>query len=770
MTNFDFNAQAGIPSHTSFRGEPLTSRLQHLQDELSQLQAERKPLKITVGTELEMIVAHCKYPEGASGQMVATNTGRQAIYQLLNQPLSATCATCGELHMFKLAISRPGGEYDESYNTWSIDSDCTIQLTEDELDSIGDNVNHFDFYRVEIRTRILHVDRPQSTTQSLTDPQHTHSVSYAEEISRVLHRLNTGFDGKSELPGISGPFSVLTNQSCGLHVHVGNEHRGFPLRTVKNVVSTYVANERAIDAMHATDRIGGSRLPLEPQNRNQGLYRGTNEIEGNAYNMPWSAHHSMAVYDRREKASRGTDSPEFRTFAMANDSDPASQFYPVSHFSNPAVHKAATQYSAEAQLTLIQNAPSVPALQGHQGGYGHNSTVELSNLAPPGNPFHRKNTIEFRQHAGTTQPIEVLSWLDFAINVVRHAHNTPDEEYANLCTGEFRDPSYHTLDLLKAVGCSDRTLKHEKHKLGMGSHHYANTLADKEKANVPMTLPGMLLAPLQLHIIERRRNANIPTRVSARINTKFLQGGYGQFTDFYLDKLHFIGAQHAAAREGLRVGYVNPDTRPASSKEDESPYGHWGRLVRPVDDDEESEAQGHGTFSARSASSSEMAAYPLSDNEILFGIQRSSRAGRRASLTGATFGDYHESAGVADDDDVAQHIEDVNEPAQRVMLPPTENERAAIHPDRLQLIEAATAQQADSVQAPQVPDAIGHIWRTNAAAPRARPLPPDIVSTTTRNRDSDDGAPLSPGFRLQPPPRDTRRELRAARVHDSSAR
>lgn len=563
MPDFNFNAQAGLKNRPDFRAAPPPfDQMQPLQDELNQLRAEQKPLALTIGAELEMIVAHCKFPNEGIGAISHADTGRQAIYELLSQPLSAKCATCGESHRFKLALHRPQRNQSVNYSAWSIETDCTIELDRGEKRTLRNDIDFFDFYQIEIKTRILELDRPQPTIRSLTMPSHTHSVTATDEITAVLDRLNRGFHGH-ELSEELGSFSILVNESCGLHVHVGNHHHGFPLRTVKNAVSTYVANELPIDNMHAVNRIGWATPPQACPSPSGEPGVGDNYT----YNIPWSAHHNSVVSKRCHE--RG-ELPAVPLFSLG---------YPDIRSEDPAVRKAACQYSAEAQLTIIQNTPSISDLHHLQGVYSHTSTVELANLTPT--VYQAKtNTIEFRQHVGTIQPIEVLSWIDTVTSLVRHAHDTPDEEFAELCMKEFRDPAYHILDLLKTIGCSGRTVKHYKQKLGMRSDggSYADRLAGVEllRLSSKTGAAAQLLAPLQKHLIEKNRAANDPVKVLARINTKFLAGGYGQFSDAYLDRLLFVGAEAVTARESLRVGSESSNSSPAkvdTERRGESTHG-----------------------------------------------------------------------------------------------------------------------------------------------------------------------------------------------------
>lgn len=50
-------------------------------------------------------------------------------------------------------------------------------------------------------------------------------------------------------------FGLFTNDNCGLHVHVGNENRGFDLRTLQNFCSLITAFDRQLDSLHPYDRL-----------------------------------------------------------------------------------------------------------------------------------------------------------------------------------------------------------------------------------------------------------------------------------------------------------------------------------------------------------------------------------------------------------------------------------------------------------------------------------------------------------------------------------
>ena len=51
-------------------------------------------------------------------------------------------------------------------------------------------------------------------------------------------------------------FRLYTNESCGLHVHVGNENRGFDMRTLKNFCSLITTFDSQLKLLHHPSRVG----------------------------------------------------------------------------------------------------------------------------------------------------------------------------------------------------------------------------------------------------------------------------------------------------------------------------------------------------------------------------------------------------------------------------------------------------------------------------------------------------------------------------------
>lgn len=729
--------------HSSNTQAGSGSQSQPLKDQLKQLQTERKPLKLTLGTEMEFILAHCTFPQRTNGGFISySELGLEVVHEILSRPMQVTCTICGELHTFNLPLNSVYDGHSAHYGKWSIVGDSSINFhNNDQTEALGADLTYFNFYQIELRSRVLHADQPHLTTPSGSNPKHHHAIDYAEEIKAVLDRLNEATISEGWPQGDRNRFSLLVNESCGMHVHIGNRNKGFPLRTVKNVLSTYIANERAIDSINAKHRIGGSTLPTAPQNRKRAAMGDDNQVSRAVYNMPWSQHHFMSVYSRRERAERNSESPEFADTWKNNR-------YPRSHLNIPAVRKAAYQYSASAQLTLVQNAPDLEALQSLQPTHSHQSTVELTNLKARAAV---KNTVEFRQHEGSLQPVEVICWVDFLVSLVAYAHNTSDEDYANLCIGEFRSPAYHAVDLMKTIGCADQTIAHYKHRLGMQSNGfcYADELALQETVILQASAPGNLLAPLQKLFITQRQDANHPDAVRARISEKFVKGGYGQFSESYLNQIHFSG-EHAAAREALTIGYVNPKTRPASPRgmtAYEQVLQKYGQPLLQSFRGDPSFPVCEQVSSPVSPTSADMVGYALNGTDIAFTIQP--HIGMRSPFTGARFDEY-DGNGEINQDIIGE--QDDAEPSR-------ETDRATIHPDHPRTLKAADPREgaaSDSSRTTEgcTPSTHSHTQVSEErAAPRSRPRPPSIDRILVLPDRSNEPS----NFVLAPPPRGRQR-------------
>lgn len=163
-----------------------------------------EPLHQTFGVELEFVV---KIP---LKQHIDQRTG-------VEEPMARLLAAAG------FAINDAGtlGSFDK----WSIERDVSIKPEPNDNEGPDPRMIYFG---VEVKSRILPV------TQS----------SFLE-IQQIVTIINTNFQ-------------ILRNATTGLHVHVGNGQRGFPLRCLRNLAEIVIVFEHQIHSVHVDHRLDSS--------------------------------------------------------------------------------------------------------------------------------------------------------------------------------------------------------------------------------------------------------------------------------------------------------------------------------------------------------------------------------------------------------------------------------------------------------------------------------------------------------------------------------
>ncbi|KAK0278530.1 hypothetical protein LTR35_009269 [Friedmanniomyces endolithicus] len=234
------------------------------------------------------------------------------------------------------------------------------------------------------------------------------------EIKRVLDALRQ----LEQSPGAR----FFTNASTGLHVHVADHDRGLPLRAAKNLLQLATAFERCLDALHATNRIAYPRV--------------FSHDGGNSIGDFWCA--------------------------------------PLSWF-----HRSNGQTSADSNLydwlAAIEDQPSLPALNTgicgltdeiaeagglfHRTAYGHNSAYNLDNLYPHFAGERYTGTLEFRQHAGTMDFLEVVQWIVLTTSLVRYCAAVDPVPFLTLCAYGV-DSRVGLRGLLTAIQCPADTVSY----------------------------------------------------------------------------------------------------------------------------------------------------------------------------------------------------------------------------------------------------------------------------------------------------------------------
>ncbi|MCJ1423415.1 hypothetical protein MMC29_001298 [Sticta canariensis] len=179
------------------------------------------PFCLTFGVELEFIVRYS--PERYQDNLLVSEGKHGPIEKDISQTLHNKYGSLVRLDMIQLLNENgfvTNGLEDRDFSKWTVSTDFTVA----PLDVRGD------WYAIELKTPAL-----------------VYSSAALEKIERVVKLLVS-------------KFKIHTNESCGLHVHVGNEDRGFSLRTLKNFCSLITVFQDQLNSMHTVDRLHNNFL------------------------------------------------------------------------------------------------------------------------------------------------------------------------------------------------------------------------------------------------------------------------------------------------------------------------------------------------------------------------------------------------------------------------------------------------------------------------------------------------------------------------------
>ncbi|MCJ1416105.1 hypothetical protein MMC32_002440 [Xylographa parallela] len=181
--------------------------------------SSERPLRITFGVEIECVLrmTDAQYNENESRFKESphnySNSFSNSSYASTFEVLSTAGISVNIGHQDPL---------DDSWNDrWTIKEDSSIEAFETN----GDNIPGHDYKILELVSRIL----------PLTDESF-------EEIEAVIQI-------------IQARYTLITNESTGLHVHVGDGNRGFALQTLKKFSILVVTFEHIIESIHPDARI-----------------------------------------------------------------------------------------------------------------------------------------------------------------------------------------------------------------------------------------------------------------------------------------------------------------------------------------------------------------------------------------------------------------------------------------------------------------------------------------------------------------------------------
>ena len=283
-------------------------------------------------------------------------------------------------------------------------------------DDIVDNAPTYSQWRVE--TDILYLSRGEG------DLLPEGWESEAVELSSRKFNFFTD-DWRSEISAVLQVLRdienqygcrFITNKSTGFHVHVGNDTEKVPLRVAKNVFQLATAFERCLDELHTAPRI---EMPEE-------------FVYGHCYYPPSFFH---ACSDQLENVTWNS-----------------SLFNRLANIENVASYGELVEMFKVFRPELGQQYPTT----------GHNSAINFDNLfteRPYLNDDDLTGTIEFRQHTGSLDYIEIVAWVLLTCQIVKFCADVPEDDMLDLCLRAV-DMTFKLEDFLLAIDCGEDVMDH----------------------------------------------------------------------------------------------------------------------------------------------------------------------------------------------------------------------------------------------------------------------------------------------------------------------
>lgn len=437
-------------------------------------------------------------------------------------------------------------------------SDITLRVEWRQRASLDND--HCDTIGVEVTSRKLFVNRDVPVPSDDTTTDHQHTITTAEEIKTVLGALHQAFNSPTAAGDSRRAQWLAINNSCGLHVHVGNDEAGFPLQTIKNLLSLYTAFERVIDKMHTQWRIGGTGLALYALDAfDSGKGTNTTSREGVE---AWLAGHEVPINPLTEF---------FIGKAWCQRRDNVRLPWSPSD-DRPRPTPADSGLHTTAFVEVIQSAPDLDKLARSEGPtciLGKRSTINIMYLLPEeAESEHRSKTIEFRQHAAVTTVAETLPWIDFVVALVEYAHASSAELIRKACMRAANDPELSVGNLLALLPMCDETGVYWSDRVE-GKVPFFDQVAARAEVEVAFgtSEDDYFMRSVALDLVNERKKLYERSEVDGAIRHKFIYGGYGQFSRGFLN----IYAPYFKKEEKveLKIGWETPLSKPESEPEPE---------------------------------------------------------------------------------------------------------------------------------------------------------------------------------------------------------
>ena len=496
-----------------------------------------KPLDVSYGVEFEFILVESFPEEQARPYRTKNDKCYYGLSQVANVLKNALfqCRSCGEQFHVPIGIQDESEDWKPDHSQWNVVSDDSMQLSKSQKKTLWNG--GCDVFGVEVTSRKLFADRDVTIpTDSKSDHQHT--ITSEEEIRTILDALNRAFNSPAAAKDGRIIQWLVTNKTCGLHVHVGNDEEGFPLQTVKNVLSLSTAFERVIDRMHSRPRIGGTALALTALDAlddelgagddRDNVVRSLPIAQREVANMPLTQHYISNAWRQRRNTARPLPPP-----TSATSTTTPSSSYPAPHTANnPTLAQAASGLHTAAFLQVIQAAPDLESLI--QTVFLKETTVTIMSMRQ-GSGFPKN--FEFRQHAAVTNAADTVPWIEFVVALVRYAHGSRAEVIREVCTRVATDPELTLEDLLILLTMGQNMMFHWLDRVDnpqAGSDLFFDHVAARAEVEAAFGDDGPL-RKVALELIDEWKEKYDHGAVAKAVRDKFDAGGYGQFSRDFID-------------------------------------------------------------------------------------------------------------------------------------------------------------------------------------------------------------------------------------------
>ena len=396
------------------------------------------PLHLTFGVELEFILL---------GPANAGEGGQLEVYKALRDCVITDEKSSNSFAAYHLPIhdrnTRPAEITD--YSKWIVSTESSLL----PVDSYSDWFygTEYQTYSIELKSRVFEF----------------HTEHWRTEILSVLRLLHNHFNQPHS------QFRMVVDTQCGLHVHVGNRRAGFPLRTVKSLLQLVTAHERCFDSLHTTQRISGDywvefevmrgtmyaeppstifRLNAQRNLQNDACREQPINEYSNCNEVP--ARSSDATNGPSELSlTRDANEIKYTTEASGRNKGMAPTRETTFMTPEEELHYLQRSKSPTEWLRLIERVQSIDEMFELVGSvqlaynigqllkdgssrasqpHSPSSSPEMTSTAfVSRNKYDldygdSKQTIEFRQHRGSLDAREILTWIEVVAFVTEWAH------------------------------------------------------------------------------------------------------------------------------------------------------------------------------------------------------------------------------------------------------------------------------------------------------------------------------------------------------------